>query len=281
MSAAQPATGPSGEARPAVPAAPPEPPTVPAAANLAPPAPPRAGPPGRQPGRQPARRPAPRDRRWLRWLRVIALVIAFPVVALGIGLLVAWIVHTARGNPSPAPTRLAPPPSASAVPSAPASSAPPRVVVPADWVVETNPPAGLTFRHPPGWIRRTELPVILRFAPASAGSTIPGVEGIGAGIEPNAAPSQALAQFVTRAYGTQPQLQQGPVTSVAAAHAGELQEVVTYSRGGVPVRVVVRAFSNGGGNPGSVVVLGRAASANPTRAAELEAAVEASLQLSG
>ncbi len=277
MSAAQPARGPSGEASPA---APPEPPTVPAGAHLAPPAPPRAG----SPGRQPARRPAPRDRpdrRWLRWLRVIALVIGLPVVALGIGLLVAWIVHTARGNPSTAPTRSAPQPSASAVPSAPAPSAPPRVVVPADWVLEANPPAGLTFRHPPGWIRRTELPEILRFAPASVGSTTPGVEGIGAGIEPNAAPSQALAQFVTRAYGTQPQLQQGPVTSVAAAHAGELQEVVTYSRGGVPVRVVVRAFSNGGGNPGSVVVLGRAASANPTRAAELEAAVEASLQLSG
>jgi hypothetical protein len=208
-------------------------------------------------------------------------VIVLPVVAAGIGLLVAWIVHTVRGNPSTASGQVAPAPTTSPVTSAPPtvpSTAPPRAVVPADWVAESDPPAGLTFRHPPGWIRRTALPEILRFAPVSPGSTTPGVEGIGAGIEPGAAPSQALQQFVTRAYGTQPQLQRGPVTAVASARAGELQEVVTYDRGGVPVRVVVHAFGSGSS---SVIVLARAASAGPTRAAELEAGVEASLQISG
>ena len=293
MSAAEPAAGPSGEAipprtgagpaesrQPAAPAA--EPPTVAAAVNLAPPsAPPpprpsvgRPAPPGSQ-----AVPPAPRARRrWLRWIRVVALVIALPVAALGIGLLVAWIVHTVRGNPTTAPGPSAPEPSISAVASAPPTTPPHRVVVPADWVIETQPPAGLTFRHPPGWIRRTALPEILRFAPVSPGSTTPGVEGIGAGIEPSVAPSQALQQFVTRAYGTQPQLQQGTITPVSGAHPGEVQEVVGYARAGVPVRVVVRAFSSG---DSSVIVLARAASAEPARAAELEATVEASLQISG
>jgi hypothetical protein len=214
----------------------------------------------------------------MRWIRVLALVVALPVAAAGIGLLVAWIVHTIRGNPSAGPAPSVPQPSVSAVASAPPSQAPRRVVVPADWVIETEPPAGLTFRHPPGWIRRTALPEILRFAPVSTGSTTPGVEGIGAGIEPNAGPSQALQQFVTRAYGTQPQLLRGPITSVAGAHAGELQEVIGYARGGVPVRVVVHAFSSG---DSSVIVLARAASAQPARAAELEADVQASLAISG
>lgn len=281
MSAAGPAAGSADEPRPPAPT---EPPTVPAAVNLAPPAPPTAAAPPATAvppaaAAPPAAPPAPRHgRRWLRWFRVVALVILLPVAAAGIGLLVAWIVHTIRGNPTTAPAPSAPQPSASAVASAPPSAAPQRVVVPADWVAESDPPAGLTFRHPPGWIRRTSLPEILRFAPVSAGSTTPGVEGIGAGIETDTAPAQALPQFVTRTYGTQPQLQRGPVTAVAGAHAGELQEIITYARSGVAVRVVVHAFSSG---TGSVVVLARAANAEPTRAADLEAWAEASLQVSG
>jgi hypothetical protein len=152
------------------------------------------------------------------------------------------------------------------------------VTVPADWVSESDPPAGLTFRHPPGWIRRTALPEILRFAPASTGSTTPGIEGIGAGIEPTADPAAAIQQFVSRAYGGQPQVHDGTVTAVAGSHPGERQEVVTYVRGGVPVRVVVHAYTSGGK---SVIVLARAAGAQPARAAELEAAIEASVQLTG
>jgi hypothetical protein len=151
-------------------------------------------------------------------------------------------------------------------------------VVPADWVAESDPPSGLAYRHPPGWIRRTALPEILRFAPVSTGSTTPGIEGVGAGIETTADPGQALQQFVSRAYGGQPQLQSGPQTAVAGLHPGEKQEVVTYVRSGVPVRVVVHAFASNGR---SVIVLARAASAQPSRAAELEAQVEASLQLTG
>jgi hypothetical protein len=260
MSAAEPFADPSQEPRP---------PTPPAAPAVSP-----------APSQTPSQS-APSGRRWRRWVRVVALVVALPVAALGIGLLVAWIVHTVRGNPSAGPSPSAPEPSISAVVSAPPSAAPHRVVVPPDWVAETAPPAGLTFRHPPGWIRRTSLPEILRFAPVAAGSTTPGVEGIGAGIEPNAAPAQALRQFVTGAYATQPQLQRGPTTAVAGARPGELQEVVSYARAGVPVRVVVHAFSSGDSSNSSVVVLARAASAEPARAAELEAAVEASLQISG
>jgi hypothetical protein len=136
----------------------------------------------------------------------------------------------------------------------------------------------VTYRHPAGWIRRTALPEILRFAPVSPGSTTPGIEGIGAGIEPTADPSQALQQFVARAYAGQPQVQNGPITAVAGAHAGEKQQVVTYVRSGVPVQVVAHAFASNGR---SVVVLARAASAQPARAAQLEAIIEASLQITG
>ena len=235
--------------------------------------------PSSRPQRQ--ERPAAHDRkgrRWLRWLRVIALVIALPVAAAGIGLLVAWIVHEIRGNPSTTPPVTRPVPSVSAAKTPAPSPSAPRVVVPADWVAESDPPAGVTYRHPAGWIRRTALPEILRFAPVSAGSTTPGIEGIGAGIEATADPSQALQQFVARAYAGQPQVQNGPITAVAGGHPGEKQQVVTYTRSGVPVQVVVHAFASNGR---SVVVLARAESAQPGRAAQLEAIVEASLQITG
>jgi hypothetical protein len=266
-SEAETSVGPSAEQIPA-----------PAAVNLAPAASPL--PPSRSAGHVVPRAAPSRKRRlpgW-RWLRVVALVIALPVAALGIGLLLAWIVHTIRGNPSVGSAPDQPLPSVSALSTTAPSPAVHRVVVPADWVVETDPPAGLTFRHPPGWIRRTALPEILRFAPVSPGSTTPGVEGVGAGIEPEVAPAQALQQFVTRAYGGEPQLARGPLVAVTSGHVGEQAETVSYVRSGVPVRVVVHAFASGGR---SVIVLARAASADPARAGELEAAVEASLQITG
>ena len=73
-------------------------------------------------------------------------------------------------------------------------------------------------------------------------------------------------------------MQNGPITAVAGAHPGEKQQVVTYTRSGVPVQVVVHSFASNGR---SVVVLARAESAQPGRAAQLEAIVEASLQLTG
>ncbi len=111
---------------------------------------PRRGP--ASPGRHPARRPAPHDRRWLRWLRVVALVIVLPVVALGIGLLVAWIVHQVRGNPRcRGATRSAPQPSASAARLAPPSSATAHASsVPADWVAEVRPAGGPDVPPPAG-----------------------------------------------------------------------------------------------------------------------------------
>jgi hypothetical protein len=208
--------------------------------------------------------------------------VLLPVVALGIGLGVAWIVHQIRGNPSvtPAaqPSTAQPSASASAVKTPSPSPTAHPATVPSDWVTESDPPAGLTFRHPAGWIRRTATPEIVRFAPASVGSTAPGIEGVGAGFEATANPSQALQQFVARAYGGQPQVQNGPITAVAGGHPGEQQEIVTYERSGVAVRVVAHAFASGNH---SVVAFARAASAQPSRAAELEAAVEASVQLTG
>jgi hypothetical protein len=238
------------------------------------------GPPG--PSARPERRPT---RRWLHWLKIVVVVIALPVIALLLGLLIAWIVHVIRGNPATHPAVTVNPPVASAAPSASASrpaaikKAPP-VVVPSDWVVESLPPAGLTFSHPPDWLRRTSTPEVLRFAPAAAGSTAPGIEGVGAGIEAAINPAQAIAEFGTRNYGTQPGFAATAVTPVAAAasgaHPGEQQATITYLRSGVEVRVVVHGFRSG---TSTVLAIGRSANAEPALAARLEAFVEASIKV--
>jgi hypothetical protein len=221
--------------------------------------------------------PAPRRARlWWRILRVILLVILLPVIALGIGLLIAYVAHQIRGNASSS-TRTVPLPSASASPSAsPTPSAAPsaQVVVPADWIAEVSPPAGLTFRHPPGWIRRTESPEVLRFAPASSGSQSPGIEGVGAGFETATVPAEALQSFAARAYGSQPGFVGGAVTPVQGAHPDETQELVTYNRSGVGVRVVLRSFRLQGH---TVLIVGRSLNTQPARALQLASQVEASL----
>ena len=136
----------------------------------------------------------------------------FPSPLLGIGLLVAWIVHQIRGNPTTAPAA-----------TAPGRRRPrpsrrrrrhrrrPGVVVPADWVAESEPPAGLTFRHPAGLdpphgaagdpaVRARSRPAR---RPRASKESAPASR-------PTADPSQALQQFVARAYGGQPQVQNGP-----------------------------------------------------------------------
>jgi hypothetical protein len=222
---------------------------------------------------------APKRRRlWWRILRVVLLVILLPCIALGIGLLIAWIAHLIRGNGDHIGTVPAPSASASATPTAAASaSAPPRVVVPADWIVEVSPPAGLTYRHPPGWVRRTQTPEVFRFAPASPGSTSPGVEGVGAGFEESTDPATALQSFAARAYGGEPGFVAQAVTAVTGGHPEEKQEIVTYRRSGVLVRVVMRSFRLQGH---TVLALGRSRSEQPARAAQLESYVEASLRFS-
>ncbi len=227
---------------------------------------------------RPSARPT---RRWLQWLKIAALVVALPVIALLIGLLIAWIVHLIRGNPASHPAATVVPPVASAAPSPAAPKKPAPVVVPSDWVAEDVPPVGLTFSHPPDWIRRTSTPEVLRFEPAAAGSTAPGIEGVGAGIETAANPAQAVSDFATRVYGTQPGFAATAVTPVAAntagAHPGEQQGIVTYLRSGVEVRVVIHSFRSG---TETVLVLGRSANATPVRAAQLESFAEASVKLS-
>jgi hypothetical protein len=229
------------------------------------------------PVRQPT--PAPRrPRRWWRILRVVLLVILLPVIALGIGLLIAYVVHLIRGNGTS--TRVVPLPSASAAPSAspsPRASPSAQVVVPADWITEVAPPTGLTYRHPPGWIRRTESPEVLRFAPASSGSQSPGIEGVGAGFETVTEPTQALQGFAARAYGSQPGFVGGAVTPVQGVHPEEQQEIVTYNRSGVGVRVVLRSFRLQGH---TVLIIGRSLNTQPARALQLASQVEASLTFS-
>ena len=229
-----------------------------------------------------ARRSGRPGRRWLRWLKVAFLVVALPVAALLIGLLVAWIAHLIRGNGNPKIIQPVIQPSASAPATTPASApvkaAP--VVVPSDWVAEVAPPAGLTFSHPVGWIRRTSTPEVLRFAPAAAGSTAPGIEGVGAGVETATNPAQALTNFATRVYGAQPGYTAAAVAAVpataAGAHPGEQLLVVEYLRSGVPVQVVLHSYRSGGK---TVLVLGRSARAQAARAAQLEAYAEASVKL--
>jgi hypothetical protein len=222
--------------------------------------------------------PTPRrPRRWWRVLRAVLLVIVLPLIALGVGLLISYIAHLIRGNNDP--VRTAPLPSASASPSTsptPSASATPQVVVPADWVTEVSPPAGLTYRHPAGWVRRTESPEVLRFAPASPGSLTPGVEGVGAGFETSADPAEALRSFAARAYGGQPGFVAAAVQPVSGQHPEEQQEIVTYNRSGVGVRVVLRSFRAQGH---TVLIIGRSLNSQPARAAQLESWVEASLKL--
>ncbi len=235
----------------------------------------------RAPSPDEAAAPVGPRRGWLRALRAIVLIVVLPVAALGIGLLVAWIVHIARGNGSTSTATI--PPSPSPSPSAPRTSAsprvtaPPAVAVPADWVTEVSPPVGLIFRHPPGWVRRTATPEVLRFAPASAGSTTPGIEGVGVGVEAATSPAAAIDSFAARVYGGEPGY---ALTAPAAAgtHAGEQAAVVTYRRAGVAVRVVVHAFREGSR---TVLVLGRATQADAARAGQLAAMVEASAKLAG
>ncbi len=246
---------------------PPTAPTTPTESAAAPPAPPRPA--------------APATRRWLHWLKIAALVVVLPVIALLLGLLIAWIVHLIRGNPTTHPAATVVPPVASVAPSPVAPKKPAPVVVPSDWVAEDAPPVGLTFSHPPDWIRRTSTPEVLRFEPAAPASTAPGIEGVGAGIETAANPAQAVSEFATRVYGTQPGFAATAVTPVAAstsgAHPGEQQGIVTYLRSGVAVRVVIHSFRAGGE---TVLVLGRSANAVPARAAQLESFAEASVKLS-
>jgi hypothetical protein len=234
----------------------------------------------------PKARPSKRStRRWLHWLKIAVVVIAAPLIALLIGLLIAWIVHLIRGNPPTHPAVTVTPPVASAAPSASASSpaAPKKsapVVVPSDWVVEDLPPAGLTYSHPPDWLRRTSTPEVLRFEPAAPGSTAPGIEGVGAGIETAVNPAQAIREFGTRNYGTQPGFAATAVTPVAVtasgAHPGEQQGIVTYLRSGVEVRVVIHSFRSGAS---TLLAVGRSANAEPALAAQLEAFVEASIKV--
>ena len=119
---------------------------------------------------------------------------------------------------------------------------------------------------------------MLRFAPVSPGSTTPGIEGIGAGIEPNADPSQALQQFVTRAYGGQPQVQDGPITAITAP-VGEQQEVVSYLRSRIAVRVVVHFMGVGRTQRDRARAGSERAASRASR--DFEAQVESSVQLSG
>ena len=114
--------------------------------------------------------------------------------------------------------------------------------------------------------------------PATPGSTVPGIQGVGAGFETATEPAQAIRDFGSRVYGAQPGFTAGPVTPVAGLHPGEQRGVLTYLRSGVDVRVVLHSFRSG---TRTVLLLGRSANAQPALAAQLEAELEASLKIAG
>ena len=64
------------------------------------------------------------------------------------------------------------------------------------------------------------------------------------------------------------------MTPFKGGHPDEQQEIVTYSRSGVGVRVVLRSFRSKGH---TVLVIGRSLNTQPARAAQLASQVEASL----
>jgi hypothetical protein len=226
-------------------------------------------------------------------LRAIGLVILLPVLALLIGLLIAWIAHLIRGgstvhtgqSPAPQPSASAPSTAPTSSPGSSPTLAPPAVTVPADWVAEVEPPQGITYRHPAGWVRRTSGTAVLRFAPVTPGSLTPGIEGVGAQLAPaGTSPDAAIRTFVSTNYGGQPGYTAGAPTPVPAsapgAHPGEVRTQVSYTRSGVAVRVVVDAYPvTTSSGPRTVVVLGRSAAATPARAATLESIIEASLKV--
>ena len=127
------------------------------------------------------------------------------------------------------------------------------------------------------------MPLSSASPPVAAGSTSPGVEGIGAQLTAaGLTPDTAIKQFVSTNYGGQPAYTATAPAAVPAdmpgRHDSELRSIVRYTRSGVPVRVVVDAYPvTTPTGTRTVLVLGRAANATPERAVQLEAALEASL----
>src|SRR4051794_9854653 len=147
-------------------------------------------------------------------------------------------------------------------------------VVPADWVPQTSN-QGLVFRAPPGWTPRADGRIDYRVEPSPGG---PGVGQVGVGLATASAdPNAAALSYATSTYSGQPSyLQQPPTDEVSVRGEQGRQVMVTYTRSGTPVAVVVRAFPT---SRGVVLIASRAPVADEQRADQLADAVDASLRL--
>lgn len=199
----------------------------------------------------------------LRALAALGITVGSAIV---LGLL---IVVFSRAVSSDSGSKSVPP--ALAIPS---NGRGPVSAVPNDWVEQTSN-QGLVFRAPPGWTQRTDSQVDYRVEPSPSG---PGVGQVGVGlVTATSDPNAAALTYATGTYsGQSSYLQQPPTDEVSARGERGRQVVVTYTRSGTPVAVVVRAFPT---SRGVVLIVSRAPIADDQRAQKLADAVDVSLRL--
>src|SRR4051794_16796997 len=195
----------------------------------------------------------------------LGIAVAFAVV---VGLLIALLA--AGIDDSSDENRALPP--ALTIPSGGAAGGPTQV--PPDWTPQTSS-GGIAFAAPPGWTQRTDALVDFRVAPAPEGG--PGVEQVGVGLSSSTDPQTAAADYARNTYSSQPNYLEQPAADEAGARGERGRQVtVTYSRDGVPVQVVVRAFPT----PRGVLLLAsRAPADNQQRAVELISQLDSSVKL--
>lgn len=199
----------------------------------------------------------------LRALAVLGIAVGSAVV---LGLLIVAFQRVVSGDSSN--SKSVPP--ALTIPSNGGAAS----VIPSDWVQQTSN-QGLVFRAPPGWTQRVDPQIDYRVEPPPGG---PNVGQVGVGLATATSdPNAAALSYATGTYSGQPSYQQQPPTDEVSARGEHgRQVVVTYTRSGTPVTVVVRAFPT---SRGVVLIATRAPQAEQQRADRLADAVDASLRL--
>lgn len=206
--------------------------------------------------------PRPPRRGRVRGILLRLLVgLGLAVLALGLGLLVAYVVSLVRGQAGRAATSGASP-STGAGPAPPGRPAPaPSVaeLVPSDWTRVRVSSLGLTVRHPPAWTRYPLQKVTVWGPTTQTGGR--GVDEVGVGLLAPAPAPAALDAFARSFFAGQPGLQIAAATGTA--RRADLS--LTYRRTDVPVRVVLHGER---GDRGVLLTLARAA-ASPENGAAL------------
>jgi len=167
--------------------------------------------------------------------RTALLGFGLAVLALGLGLLAAYLVSLVRGSGEPG-TGMTHPPTAAPTPDAaasPAPAAPDPVAVPLDWTPALVSGLGVTVRHPPAWSRYTQARVTVWVITSRTGGR--GIDEVGIGRLDAAPATSALDQFARSFFAGSPDLK------IAAATGDEQQAdlALTYIRTGARVRVAL------------------------------------------